>query len=48
MPITECIYRCINEEISPEEAVNILMSRDRKHETKEFEVVTLCRDDIEG
>lgn len=32
MPITECIYRCINEEISAKEAVDMLMGRDRKNE----------------
>ena len=32
MPITECIYRCINEEITAQEAVELLMGRDRKNE----------------
>ena len=32
MPITECIYRCINEEITAQEAVEMLMGRDRKNE----------------
>lgn len=32
MPITECIYKCINEEISAKDAVDMLMSRDRKNE----------------
>ncbi len=32
MPITECIYRCINEEIDAKEAVELLMGRDKKNE----------------
>ena len=32
MLITECIYRCINEEITAQEAVEMLMGRDRKNE----------------
>lgn len=32
MPITECIYHCINEEISAKDAVDMLMARDRKNE----------------
>lgn len=32
MPITHCIYECINERITPQEAVELLMSRDKKHE----------------
>ena len=32
MPITECIYRCINEEITAREAVELLMGRERKNE----------------
>lgn len=32
MPITECIYNCINEKISAQEAVDLLMGRDRKNE----------------
>ncbi len=32
MPITECIYDCINEKISAREAVEILMGRDKKNE----------------
>lgn len=32
MPITECIYRCINEEITAQGAVELLMGRDRKNE----------------
>lgn len=32
MPITECIYDCINEKISAREAVEILMGRDEKNE----------------
>lgn len=32
MPITECIYRCINEEITAAEAVDMLMGRDKKNE----------------
>jgi len=32
MPITECIYRCINEEINAREAVELLMGRDKKNE----------------
>ncbi|MGI6212768.1 MAG: NAD(P)H-dependent glycerol-3-phosphate dehydrogenase [Anaerovoracaceae bacterium] len=32
MPITECIYRCVKGEITPEEAVTSLMSRERKNE----------------
>ncbi len=32
MPITECIYRCINEQISAREAVDLLMGRDKKNE----------------
>lgn len=32
MPITECIYHCINEEISAKDAVDMLMGRDRKNE----------------
>ena len=36
MPITEQIYRVINEEIDAREAVTSLMSRQRKHETEEL------------
>jgi len=36
MPITEQIYRVINEEIDAREAVMSLMSRQRKHETEEL------------
>lgn len=32
MPITECIYKCINEEITAKEAVEVLMGRDKKNE----------------
>ncbi len=32
MPITECIYQCINEKISAKEAVDLLMGRDKKNE----------------
>ena len=32
MPITECIYECINEKIDAREAVEILMGRDKKNE----------------
>ena len=32
MPITECIYECINERISAKEAVDMLMGRDKKNE----------------
>lgn len=32
MPITECIYRCINEEIDAKEAVELLMGREKKNE----------------
>ncbi|MDD6043574.1 MAG: NAD(P)H-dependent glycerol-3-phosphate dehydrogenase [Eubacteriaceae bacterium] len=32
MPITECIYNCINNKISAKDAVSILMGRDRKNE----------------
>lgn len=32
MPITECIYECINERIDAREAVEILMGRDKKNE----------------
>lgn len=32
MPITECIYDCINEKISARDAVDMLMGRDRKNE----------------
>ena len=32
MPITECIYECINERIDAKEAVELLMGRSRKHE----------------
>lgn len=32
MPITECIYRCIKEEITARQAVELLMGRDRKNE----------------
>ena len=32
MPITECIYKCINEEITAREAVDELMGRDKKNE----------------
>lgn len=32
MPITECIYDCINERISAREAVEMLMGRDKKNE----------------
>lgn len=32
MPITKCIYDCINEKITAKEAVEILMSRDKKNE----------------
>lgn len=32
MPITECIYRCIKEEINAREAVDMLMGRERKNE----------------
>lgn len=32
MPITECIYRCINEEIDAKEAVELLMAREKKNE----------------
>lgn len=32
MPITECIYECINERISAKDAVDLLMGRDRKNE----------------
>ncbi len=32
MPITECIYKCINEEIDAKEAVELLMGRDKKNE----------------
>ncbi|MCI7413420.1 NAD(P)H-dependent glycerol-3-phosphate dehydrogenase [Hornefia butyriciproducens] len=32
MPITECIYECINEKIDAREAVGILMGRDKKNE----------------
>ena len=32
MPITECIYNCINEKITAREAVELLMGRDRKNE----------------
>ena len=32
MPITECIYDCINEKIDAKEAVEILMGRDKKNE----------------
>ena len=32
MPITECIYKCINEEITAKEAVEALMGRDKKNE----------------
>lgn len=32
MPITECIYNCINEKITAKEAVELLMGRDRKNE----------------
>ena len=32
MPITECIYECINERISAKDAVDMLMGRDKKNE----------------
>lgn len=32
MPITECIYECVNEKIDAREAVEILMGRDKKNE----------------
>lgn len=32
MPITECIYQCINEKITPAEAIQLLMTRDKKNE----------------
>ena len=32
MPITECIYQCINEKITPAEAIHFLMTRDKKNE----------------
>ncbi len=32
MPITECIYDCINERISAKDAVGMLMGRDKKNE----------------
>lgn len=32
MPITELIYKCINGDVTPKEAVNMLMTRDRKNE----------------
>ena len=32
MPITECIYQCINEKITPAEAIHLLMTRDKKNE----------------
>lgn len=32
MPITECIYECINEKIDAREAVEILMGREKKNE----------------
>ncbi|MGN0658056.1 MAG: NAD(P)H-dependent glycerol-3-phosphate dehydrogenase [Emergencia sp.] len=32
MPITECIYNCINEKITAREAVELLMGRDKKNE----------------
>ncbi|MDY2959608.1 MAG: NAD(P)H-dependent glycerol-3-phosphate dehydrogenase [Hornefia sp.] len=32
MPITKCIYDCINERITAKEAVEILMKRDKKNE----------------
>ena len=32
MPITEAIYRCINEEVTAAEAVSLLMGRERKNE----------------
>ena len=32
MPITECIYECINERISAKDAVEMLMGRDKKNE----------------
>lgn len=32
MPITEAIYRCVKGEIKANEAVELLMNRDRKHE----------------
>ncbi|WP_173558777.1 NAD(P)H-dependent glycerol-3-phosphate dehydrogenase, partial [Eubacterium pyruvativorans] len=34
MPITECIYRCIKGEIGPEEAVSLLMTREKKDEVQ--------------
>ncbi|WP_027399249.1 NAD(P)H-dependent glycerol-3-phosphate dehydrogenase [Anaerovorax odorimutans] len=36
MPITECIYNVINEKIDAKEAVNNLMTRQKKHETEIF------------
>ena len=35
MPITECIYQVINGQIGPEEAVETLMSRDKKDEPEQ-------------
>lgn len=32
MPITHCIYECINERITAQEAVEVLMSRNKKNE----------------
>ncbi len=32
MPITELIYKCISGDVTPKEAVNMLMTRDRKNE----------------
>lgn len=32
MPITECIYECINERITAEEAIDMLMKREKKNE----------------
>ena len=32
MPITECIYQVINEQIDAREAVEVLMGREKKHE----------------
>ena len=34
MPSTECIYRCIKGEIGPEEAVSLLMTREKKDEVQ--------------
>jgi Glycerol-3-phosphate dehydrogenase len=36
MPITECIYNCIRENITAEEAVDLLMGREKKNEKKLF------------